>query len=209
MAKIFQGLGPKRRECCNGDRVYTIPYYTIPYYTITITITIPILYYNILYHYYYRHRIMPYQSILTIRIGGLRPVRLLRKSSGFKGFDASRLLILRDDNSHVLWILQGVSRKVWLKDSSRKTLDRWTGHMHRWSNNHWPTSHTFPRDEDITTIFKHTTTFAVFSFWNVGCWNGSKTRTWTASPYAEAKEGCILREPENHYHKWTTTTVSC
>ena len=22
MAKIFQGLGPKRRESCNGDRVY-------------------------------------------------------------------------------------------------------------------------------------------------------------------------------------------
>ena len=23
MAKIFQGLGPKRRESCNGDRVYS------------------------------------------------------------------------------------------------------------------------------------------------------------------------------------------
>ena len=39
------------------------------------------------------------------------------KSLGFEGFDSSKLLILRGGHSHVRRILQGVSRKVWLKDS--------------------------------------------------------------------------------------------
>ena len=40
------------------------------------------------------------------------------KSLDFREFDSSRLLIIRGGNSHVRWILEGVSRKVWLKDSS-------------------------------------------------------------------------------------------
>ena len=39
------------------------------------------------------------------------------KSLDFRGFDASKLSILRGGNSHVRIILQGVSGKVWLKDS--------------------------------------------------------------------------------------------
>ena len=39
------------------------------------------------------------------------------KSLFFRWFDASRLLILTGGNYHVRWMLQGVSRKVWLKDS--------------------------------------------------------------------------------------------
>ena len=43
-------------------------------------------------------------SVRPNRFGFLRPVRLL-KSSGFRGFDSSRLLILRGGNSHVRGIL--------------------------------------------------------------------------------------------------------
>ena len=47
------------------------------------------------------------------------------KSLDFRGFDSSRLLILRGGNSHVRGILQGVSRK---KFDSR-ALNRWTGRI--------------------------------------------------------------------------------
>ena len=36
---------------------------------------------------------------------------------GFRGLDSSTIWILRGGNSHVRWMLQGVSRNVWLKDS--------------------------------------------------------------------------------------------
>ena len=39
------------------------------------------------------------------------------KSLDFRGFDSSKLLILRGGNSHVRIISQGTSRKVCLKDS--------------------------------------------------------------------------------------------
>ena len=41
------------------------------------------------------------------------------KSFDFRGFDSSKLLILRGGNSHVRMILQGVSRKVRLEDSQQ------------------------------------------------------------------------------------------
>ena len=46
------------------------------------------------------------------RLSFLRPVHLRTKSFDFRGFDSSRLLILKGGNSRVRVILQGVSRKA-------------------------------------------------------------------------------------------------
>ena len=61
----------------------------------------------------YAFRLMNKKPKTTNRLTPSPPI----KSSGFEGFDSSRLLILRGGNSHVRMILQGVSRKVRLEDS--------------------------------------------------------------------------------------------
>ena len=49
------------------------------------------------------------------------------KSAGFRGFDSSRLLILKGGNSHVRRILTEPPGKFDSRTLSRETLNRWTG----------------------------------------------------------------------------------